>query len=469
MTGRPPAILALLCLAAGCAHDVSLGGPDSLVRVDGEPAGPECERGGAVVHTGLDRDGDLYLDDDEVASSQYVCNGSAPVACQGGTIIDGSVSVHELAELAQLDGVHCVDGDLLITGLDLATAGELDLAIVTGDLVVVGNHGLTDLTALAGVREVGGVYLIQGNDDLADLRGLERLERARALSVIGNRALTSLHGLDELTAFGGRLEIANNQSLADLGGLDRLTLVEDTLSIRANPRLASLDALAALEEVIQLELISNGELTHVALPALEDVRGRLTISGNSRLAEVRFPRLITVGEFLRLEANPDLASVAAPELFSLGNLTLADAALTSLELPALLYVTGRIELSRLPSLAGASIGALESIGGDLVVYRVSGAAPLTGLGALEAIGGDLIVRENPTMVRFTGLGALERVSGDMTVTGNVALPGFAGLEALASVFGDLTITDNPSLTAAAANALADDLEVGGEVKIDNND
>jgi len=104
--------------AAGCGHDVALGGPNTLVRVDSEPAGINCEEGGVAIQTGLDLDGDAFLDDEEIISTQYVCNGVSPVECSGGNILAGTVVVSDAAELAQLAGINCVDGDLLIAGTD---------------------------------------------------------------------------------------------------------------------------------------------------------------------------------------------------------------------------------------------------------------------------------------------------------------------------------------------------------------
>lgn len=49
-------------------------GMNALLRMDDEPAGLNCERGGKKILTGFDLDSDDYLDDVEVLSESYLCN-----------------------------------------------------------------------------------------------------------------------------------------------------------------------------------------------------------------------------------------------------------------------------------------------------------------------------------------------------------------------------------------------------------
>lgn len=49
-------------------------GDTSLVRLDEEPAGTNCARGGVRVQSGVDTDGSGALEDPEVRYTQYVCN-----------------------------------------------------------------------------------------------------------------------------------------------------------------------------------------------------------------------------------------------------------------------------------------------------------------------------------------------------------------------------------------------------------
>lgn len=65
-----------LALVAACSSSQKTA-PASLVRVDPEPRGANCAAGGTVVRTGVDRNDDGVLQDDEIASTSYVCVGGA--------------------------------------------------------------------------------------------------------------------------------------------------------------------------------------------------------------------------------------------------------------------------------------------------------------------------------------------------------------------------------------------------------
>ncbi|MBN1114613.1 MAG: hypothetical protein JXA66_04675, partial [Oligoflexia bacterium] len=49
---------------------------NGLVKIVDEPAGENCENGGKKVLSGLDNNGNNVLDDDEILSTAYVCNGN---------------------------------------------------------------------------------------------------------------------------------------------------------------------------------------------------------------------------------------------------------------------------------------------------------------------------------------------------------------------------------------------------------
>src|SRR5688500_16894192 len=88
-----------LLLVAACTsnnHD------STLVRVDDEAAGENCEFGGVAIQSGEDSDDSGTLDDSEITATQYVCNGASKVSCgDGAAIIDHTVTVHDAADLAQ--------------------------------------------------------------------------------------------------------------------------------------------------------------------------------------------------------------------------------------------------------------------------------------------------------------------------------------------------------------------------------
>jgi hypothetical protein len=460
--------LSLVVLAC-TANDVTLGGAGTIVRVDSEPAGAGCPDGGVAIHVGLDDDDDLYLDDAEIMSSQLLCTGSRPVQCSGGTIASGSVTIDGVAAWSRLDGVHCVEGDLLVTGIEEAVPALADLAVVTGDVVIVGNTHPGVLGAFGALREIGDTVLVQGNDAITDLTGLGAIERAASIVVIGNRQLASLAGLPPLVDFGGAIRVTNNPALTTLTGLDDLVTCGGQIVLRSNRALRSVAALGALREVQLLEVSGHPALTSLVLPSLERIEARVLVTDNPGLTEVALPVATTAGDFIRVEANGALTSVAAPRLLTAGGfLVVSNPVLASVTAPALTYVTGDVDLVGLPALASLDLSGLDSVGGDVLVQGLTRSPHLAGLGALDTIGGNLTIRNNTGMVDLAGLSSLVFVAGDLTLAGNTDLASVAGLDALREVGGALAITGNASLPTAAAQGFAGAIEIGSTVTISGN-
>lgn len=135
-----------------------INGNNSLTTVITEPAGVNCENGGIKINSGLDinRNGDL--EENEITSSAYVCNG-----------IDGNTSLTKITN--ENSGMNCENGGLKIDyGLDLNDDSELDDNEVqyttytcnglNGDLSLI---NITDETE-GTVCENGGIKIESGLD-----------------------------------------------------------------------------------------------------------------------------------------------------------------------------------------------------------------------------------------------------------------------------------------------------------------
>ena len=462
MTAR---LMLIALLAAGCGHDVALGGPNTLVRVDPEPSGIHCEEGGVAIQTGLDLDGDAYLDDEEIVSTQYVCNGVSQVECAGGNILEGTVVISETAELAQLAGVNCVDGDLLIAGIDASALALPSLEIVTGDIVVAGNPELTSLDGLASLRNVGRRALVQGNPVLSDLGSLGMLDRAVGLTIIGNDSLTDLRGLEGLTDSRINLNITNNGELVSLAGLENMTSSTEILTIRSNRNLTDASALANLRSVNFVDISGNVALQELRLSSLEKIDLRFIVDNNPALVTFEAPVLATIGDLTSINGNTALGSIALPSLLTAQNVWVRNnTSLTSVSVPSLSFITGNLELTNSPALASTDFGSLLSIGGNLLVSATR-LRTFAGFAQVTSVGGTMTVTQNSTLGNFSGLTALERVSGSFIITNNNALTSFAGLDVFSEVGGDLTITGNGSMTRTIAQAFANSITVQGTTTI----
>ncbi|WXH27654.1 hypothetical protein WA016_01578 [Myxococcus stipitatus] len=108
----------------------------TLTRVDVEPPGRRCRGGGAVVHTGGDTNGDGVLQDTEVRFSETLCERT----------IDGDVSVYTQLELAKLQDVRVITGNLNIWYGSVVNVSLPELRLVGG---VVKLHYLQEVRNLS--------------------------------------------------------------------------------------------------------------------------------------------------------------------------------------------------------------------------------------------------------------------------------------------------------------------------------
>jgi hypothetical protein len=158
-------LLAALALAA-CGGDGTAtplkAAPAALVDVQTEAAGSNCASGGSRIASGIDANRNGTLDAVEIASTQYVCNGSS-----GATGTAGTTGTAGLATLVAVTdaGAHCASGGKAISvGVDANTNGALDAGeIASTDYVcngaagtsgAAGSNGLDSL--LATVSEPSG-------------------------------------------------------------------------------------------------------------------------------------------------------------------------------------------------------------------------------------------------------------------------------------------------------------------------
>jgi hypothetical protein len=438
----------------------------TLVRVDAEAPGANCSAGGVAIHTGSDENRSGTLDDSEITATEYLCNAPTGVRCLSGTIVQGTITIRQLADFAQLDGVNCIDGDLIIAGTDLDALPALaDLSIVTGGVVVAGNAHLQTLDGVSFLREIGKSFSVQGNDSLINIAGLGGLVRVQGLTISGNDTLVDLSGLEAFAELKTQLTITNNSSLQSLKGLENLTATTEAITIRSNRNLQTLAALNNLRSAALLEIVSNASLTQIHLPRLLRVDTRVVVTSNAGLRFFQLPNALTIGGSLQIQSNAALIAIDLPELLLVGNTQLQNnTSLTAFRAPNLTFGTGALELFNLPNLVEVDVSSLVGTAGALVLQTLPKLANLYGFAALAAVGGDLTVRSCGMLNDFTGMPLLVDVA-NMTVRDNMNLSSFTGLDAMSKVGGDLTITGNGSLSASTAQDFVSRITVVGSVTI----
>ncbi|MDA3862304.1 MAG: hypothetical protein PF689_00380 [Deltaproteobacteria bacterium] len=199
-------------------------GYNSLVRQEDEVAGTNCAHGGKAVHSGLDIDGNDYLDPGEIQNTSYVCNGA-----------DGADGYNNLFEMQVVTaGAECPNGgQLLSTGLDINSNNTLDASefmnqsyICNGEDGTDGYNSLVDVSDIApGFLCTNGGQLIETGLDLDDNGTLDATEVTSTQTLCnGEDGHDSLLNVTEITSgttclTGGQL-IESGLDLDDSGTLD---------------------------------------------------------------------------------------------------------------------------------------------------------------------------------------------------------------------------------------------------------
>ncbi|MSQ02580.1 MAG: hypothetical protein EXR71_11950 [Myxococcales bacterium] len=337
--------------------------------------------------------------------------------------LDGHLWAYEV-ERVDFSALSCLDsvsGDVGLEGPNLVSlAGLESLARVGGELSIASDRGISDLSALGGLSEVGSLSIY--GESITSLAGLEGIRNVPGSLFIGYTSITDLRPLSALTSVGVYLSVADNPKLTSMGGMSSLVAIGGAVIVANNPALLDLDAFAWLTELDELWVVGNASLPDLqGLASLQRVNGLLAFDGNQGLLS-----------FAGLES---LTEVGTELVFAGG-----------------------------PVLDGESLIALTAVGGRMSLQS-DFQEELTGFNALTRVGG-LGIRGNTVLTEVSGFGSLTAVTGDVEISYNPALlrlPDFA----IADIGGDLDVVDNDSLTTLAG--LESVRTVGGALTLDGNE
>jgi hypothetical protein len=98
----------------------------------------------------------------------------------------------------------------------------------------------------------------------------------------------------------------------------------------------------------------------------------------------------------------------------------------------------------------------------------SGLTDLQSLPSLRAVDGSYTFFRNDSLLSLRGLEDLEVVGGEFKLSTHALLDDLSALSSFRSVGGDFVIHGNFSLHNMDAQALADQIAIGGSIDIDNN-
>lgn len=157
----------------------------------------------------------------------------------GSTTLSGHLVIESEADLAALDGVRAVEGELQVNRTSFTTLDFLGcIEEVGGELTIFGNAALVDVSGLDQLRHAGASVVFSENTAITELSGLESLtEISGSLVIQGNAQLTGLSGLQQLHTIGGALTIRENDALLHIDGLRGLRTLGTLFAVTHNPSL----------------------------------------------------------------------------------------------------------------------------------------------------------------------------------------------------------------------------------------
>jgi hypothetical protein len=167
-------------------------------------------------------------------------DGSAPLDCSIATSTwSGHLVIESEADLAKLDGIRTIEGELQIDKTGLTNLDVLGcIEEVGGELTIFGNAELIDVTGLGALTRVGDSFILSENTALPELVGIDALTQVGGSTIIqGNVAMTGLSGLTSLATIVGAINFRSNDSLEHIDGLGALRTVGSQLAITQNPSL----------------------------------------------------------------------------------------------------------------------------------------------------------------------------------------------------------------------------------------
>ncbi len=245
----------------------------------------------------------------------------------GDVLIESSEDLLEFGE----HGCGVLEGDLTIQSSDLVTLDALkpsSLKIVAGNLEIVDNAALESIGGLLGLEQVVGSLVVEGNEELTELSGVDSLKYVGLQADTDALVLSDNARLDNVRAFRGlelllaRVVVTDNPVLTSLDGLGGLRDAT-SVSVTNNAKLADWGAFESLETCSQTLTVANNQaLESFALPSLFRSNS-MAITSNEALSDVSLPSLALVSASLTVAGNPSLETLDLSSLDSAGTLTIS--------------------------------------------------------------------------------------------------------------------------------------------------
>lgn len=234
-----------------------------------------------------------------------------------GNLIIGSLSrLTDVNNLSHLVDLRAVEGSIYVSRTNCKTLQGLEQLEIThqnGSLIIDNNQELINLIGLNNITKAHRVY-ISGNDKLENLDGLNKLKTIHTdLSIVANPLLNSLAHLSNIYIVNNQVDVGNNPSLKNLKGLENINTTLQ-LNINNNLGLISLEGLENFQSASSVSIADNEVLTDLQnLKKFKSV-GSITISRNNSLINLKgLENLTSVRSKIAVVFNPNLETLQGIE------------------------------------------------------------------------------------------------------------------------------------------------------------
>ncbi len=316
-------------------------------------------------------------------------------------------------------------------------------------LTITNNDQLISLEGIDSIRELIH-FSCDRNKSLKNLKGIEQIRKIQFLSIDDNDSLENLHGLDGLEEVND-FSLIRNEKMESLEGLEQLKIITKDLRIALNPSLINIDELESLTRIDgKLSISDNSSLKNIdGLMSLCTPPVSSGIRDNNSLSSVNLSPKLTSMTFLVIEECNALQNVDGLRHIDtiVGGLWLVDNdSLNQLQgLSNIRYIDGSFILESLPMLSDLEgLSNLENVEDNFNIWYNDSISSLEGLENIESLSGSLSLVGLGGINNLDGLQNLHRVNGPLTISGCDGLVNLEGIDSIEAV-GGLTISRNNSL------------------------
>ncbi len=368
-------------------------GENAMIRVDPEPPGSNCSSGGVAIGVGVDTNGDGVLETGEVESTTFLCN-TALVP----TVIDGDVVVHNSFEIAQLDGVETITGNLEIDSTTFAQPLVFSTLQTVGGQVTWNGTSFTAGISFPHLTTAGSIMLCCDLSSV-DMPALVSVQSGIFLGGWFTDLTFPVLTTGVVAVQGGAAPNLVSVSLPALtiGGLGV-----------GGPQLASvsLPMLRAVPYGTDFALnLHGGTLSSLDLPQLET--GYVAVGSLPNLTSISLPKQTSGG--LSVDTMTALGSIDLPVLAS-GEVAVGGAAVTSIHVPA--FTTGDVAVRNAPALSELDLPLLATASG----FWIDNNATLSTISAPNLTGAQQVTITNNPLLPTCLAQALATQANATTVT-----------------------------------------------------